>query len=110
MSAVSQLVQRAEIFHREPSPPFPVTTRPQIAGQATGKALASNIDLDKFLPAVVAAIHPINLAGEYQNGASASACTLFTSAMELVGSTARASAPAGALFQGSESSTDRVPN
>ena len=57
MAAVSQLVQRAQVFHREPGPPLPVTARPQIAGQAAGKALAPIVDLDKLLPAVMAMIH-----------------------------------------------------
>lgn len=57
MAAVSQLVQRAQIFHREPGPTLRVTRRPQIAGNASGKTLAVIVDLNQLLSAVMAAIH-----------------------------------------------------
>ena len=45
-SAVSQLMQRAEVFHRESRPAFRVTRRPEIAGQASGHAFAAIVYLD----------------------------------------------------------------
>ena len=49
MSAVSQLVRRAQIFFREPDPTLPVSRRPQIAGNASSQTLAAIVDLDELL-------------------------------------------------------------
>jgi hypothetical protein len=54
---VSQLVQRAQIFFREPDPTLPATRRPQIAGNASSQTLAAIVDLDELLSAVMTAIH-----------------------------------------------------
>ena len=47
----------AQILFREPSPSLVLTSRPEIAGQASGEALASLVDLHQLLPAVMAATH-----------------------------------------------------
>lgn len=45
VSVMPQLVQRAQIFFREPCPALALPS-PQIAGQASGQALAAIVDLD----------------------------------------------------------------
>ena len=57
MSAMSQLVQGAEIFHGKRNPTLSFLRRPKIAGQTSGQALTSIIVLDKLLSAVMTATH-----------------------------------------------------
>ena len=57
MSAMSKLVQGAQILLLKPNPTLSFFGRPKITGQAAGEALASIVDPYKFLPAVMAAIH-----------------------------------------------------
>jgi hypothetical protein len=52
-----QKMQRSQIFLGEPRPPLAVTSRPQISGQAAGQPLATIVDLDQLLVAVMAALH-----------------------------------------------------
>jgi hypothetical protein len=59
MSAMPQLMQRPEVFHRESRPSFRVPRRPQIAGYASSQTLAAIVDLDKLLPAIMAALHAV---------------------------------------------------
>ena len=54
-SAISQLMQRAEVFDRQSRPTLCVTSCPQITGYASGKTLAAIVDLDQLLPAVMTA-------------------------------------------------------
>ena len=57
MSAMSQLMQCAEVFDREPRPTLAVTGRPEIAGDASPQTLTAIVNHDKLLPAVMATLH-----------------------------------------------------
>ena len=65
MSAMSQLMQRAQIFFWQPDPPLALGGRPKITGQASGQASASIVDLDELLSAVNTATHTATFAAGY---------------------------------------------
>ena len=61
---MTQLMKRAKIFFGEPHPSVTIRwRRPKIARQASGQPLSLIVNLDKLLPAVMAAIHLANFVG-----------------------------------------------
>ena len=67
-------MQRPEVF-RELRPNLSVARGPEIARDASGQLLATIVDLDQLLPAVMAAIHTGSLERRDGGGAWAGALT-----------------------------------